>query len=128
MSRLLKPCSAATAISRSTPPIDHRRARLCRPAVSMSDRATLATFRCPLAEEALGPEDQDQDQEGEDDRLGPVAPRGVPAQPLVERLDEADQHRAEDGARQVADPAEHGRGERDQAELEALIEADRPGV
>ena len=33
------------------------------------------------------------------------------------------QHRAEHGAGQVADPAEHGRGERDQPELEARVVA-----
>ena len=43
---------------------------------------------------------------------------------LVEGLDQADQQRAEHGAGQVADPAEHGGGERDQPELEALVEAD----
>ena len=47
----------------------------------------------------------------------------VPVEPFVERLDQPDQDRAEDGARQVADAAEHGRGERDQPELEALVEA-----
>src|SRR5436190_19203054 len=94
----------------------------------LSRAATLATFGCPLAEEALGPEDEDQDQKGEDDRLGPVAARGMPVQPLVERLDQADQDRPEDGAREVADPAEDGRREGDQAQLEALVEADRPGI
>src|ERR1700756_1069410 len=104
MSRLLKPCSAAPAIRSSTAPIPTRSPRLGRPAVSMSDRAVLATFRRPLSEEALGPEDQDQDQEPEDDRLGPVASWSVPAEPFVERLDEADQDRSQDGPGQVADP------------------------
>src|SRR5437899_3079543 len=122
MSRLLKPCSAATAIRSSTAPIPIRSPRLCRPAVSMSDRATLATLRCPLAEEAFGPEDEDQDQDREDERLRPVASRGVPAESLVERLDQADQHGSEDRPRQIADPAEDGCGEGDQAELEALVE------
>ena len=44
-------------------------------------------------------------------------------EPLVEPLDEADQHAAEHGAVQVADAAEHGGGERDQAELEAGVVA-----
>ena len=51
-------------------------------------------------------------------------PGRVPEQPLVVGLDQADQERAEHGAGQVADPAEHGRGERDQAEGEALVVAD----
>ena len=44
-------------------------------------------------------------------------PGRVPAQAFVERLDEADAQRAEHGAWQVADPAEHGGGEGDQPEL-----------
>src|SRR5262245_60710019 len=84
--------------------------------------APLATFGRPFSEQALGPEDDDQDQDREHDRLRPVAPRHVPGEALVERLDEADAQRAEHRAREVADPAEHGRGERDQPELEALVE------
>ena len=49
-------------------------------------------------------------------------PGRVPVQALVERLDQPDQDGAEDGARQVADAAEHGGREGDQPELEALVE------
>src|SRR5690348_12773879 len=63
---------------------------------------TSAAFRCPLAQQALWPEDEDEDEDREHDRLRPVAARRVPAQAFVERLDEADAERAEDGARQVA--------------------------
>ena len=68
-------------------------------------------------------EDEDQDQDREHDRLGPVGARRVPVEPLVEGLDEPDQDGAEHGAGQVADAAEHGGRERDQPELEALVEA-----
>ena len=61
-------------------------------------------------------------------------PGAYQVEALVERLDEPDHDRADDGAREVADAAEHGRGERDQAELEAgvvahvvLEEEDEPG-
>src|SRR5215211_6837806 len=77
-----------------------------------------------LAEDALGPEDEDRDQHREDDRAGPVAPRRGPRETLVEGLNQADHDRAEDGAAQVADPAEDGGGECDQAELEAAVVAD----
>src|SRR3712207_8767800 len=50
-----------------------------------------------------------------------AAERVPPAQPLVEGLDQPDDERAENGAGQVADPAEHRRGKRDQAELEARV-------
>src|SRR6185437_1293843 len=78
-----------------------------------------AAFRRPLAEEALGPEDEDEDQDPEHDRLGPVGPGRVPVEALVEGLDAPDHDRAENGAGQIPDPAEHGGRERDQAELEA---------
>src|SRR4051812_38451036 len=91
-------------------------------------RRTSDPFRCSLAEQSLGTEHEDEDQDREDDRLGPVAAGAVPAQTLVERLDEADAERAEHGARQVADSAEHGGGERDQAELVARVVTDLPEV
>jgi hypothetical protein len=47
----------------------------------------------------------------------------VPREALVVGLDEADRHRAEHGARQVADAAENGSGEGDQPELEARVVA-----
>ena len=50
--------------------------------------------------------------------------RACPGEAVVEGLDQADAERAEHGAGQVADPAEHGRGEREQAEREAGVEAD----
>src|SRR3954449_3403921 len=76
---------------------------------------TLRPLRRPLAQQTLGTEHEDQDQDREDERLGPVAPRRVPGEPFVERLDEADHECAEYGAREVPDPAEDGCGERDQA-------------
>src|SRR5207237_8744458 len=82
---------------------------------------TSAAFRGPLAEKALGAEDEDQDQDREDDRLRPVAPRRMPGQRVVERLHETDDQCAEHGAGEVPDPAEHGGGEGGQPELEPLV-------
>src|SRR5919201_5927849 len=67
----------------------------------------------PLAEQAVGAEDEDQDQDREDDGVRPsggdvlVAPRG----------EEPDEEAAEGGAWHVTDPAEHGGGERAQPGL-----------
>src|SRR5579885_75554 len=80
-------------------------------------RPTSGPFRCSLAEEALGAEDEDEDEDPEHDRLRPVAAGRFPDEPLVEGLDEADEHGPEDGAREVADASEHSGRERDQAEL-----------
>src|SRR5581483_6092602 len=66
------------------------------------------------AEQAVGPEQQDQDQDGEDQRLAPLLP-GVPA---AERPDQADDEPAEDRPGDVPDPAQHRRGERVDAVLE----------
>src|SRR5512133_1038310 len=63
-------------------------------------RRTSGAFRCPLAEEPLGTEHEDEDEDREDDRLRPVAARHVPGEALVVRLDEADRKRAEDRARE----------------------------
>src|SRR5439155_7007328 len=82
--------------------------------------AHLTAFWRAFTEESFGPEDEDQDQDREDDRLGPVGAWRVPAEPLVEGLDAADHERAENRTGQVADPAEHGGRERDQSELEPL--------
>jgi hypothetical protein len=48
----------------------------------------------------------------------------VPGEALVEGLDQPDQDGADDRAREVADPAEDGGRERDQAEREARVVAD----
>src|SRR5262245_11587522 len=47
----------------------------------------------------------------------------MPRQPAVEVLDEADQVAAERRAGDVADAAEHGGGEREEADPEAEVEA-----
>src|SRR3989304_4085836 len=65
-------------------------------------RSTSASLGRAFAEEALGPEDEDHDQDREHDRLRPVRARRVPGETLVERLDHPDQQRTEHGARQVA--------------------------
>jgi hypothetical protein len=87
--------------------------------------STSATLRLILSETPFRPEDEDHDQDREHDRLRPVGPRHVPREALVPRLDQADRDGAEDGARQVADAAEHRGGERDQPKLEALVEPHR---
>src|SRR5207247_389863 len=100
-------------------PLDDR--AVAPPAADSRVCRHLPALRSALAEQALGPEHEDQDQDAEDDRLCPVASRRVPVQTFVERLDEADAEGAEDGARKVADPTENGGGEREQTELEPLV-------
>ena len=51
--------------------------------------------------------------------------RRVPGQALDEGLDQTDEQRAENGPGQIADPPEHGGGERDQPDREAGVVADR---
>src|SRR5262245_56288607 len=87
----------------------------------------------PLPEDALRPEHEHDDQDPEDDRARPVAPRR-PVEPLVQSLHAADHHCPQHRSGEVPDPAEHGRGERDQPELEARVvahvelqEVDEPG-
>src|ERR687898_3429355 len=89
-----------------------------------SCRRVLATFGYPLTEEPFGPEDEDDDQDREDDRLGPVASRRRPAEAVVDPLDHRDRESAQHGARQVPDPADDRSRERDQAEAEALVVTD----
>src|SRR6202048_3137772 len=62
---------------------------------------------------------QDENQDREDDDVGPADRDELAAQ----RLDQSDQDAAEHGARDVADPAEHRRGERPQARRVADDEA-----
>src|SRR5438270_7032798 len=87
-------------------------------------RRTSGAFRRSFAEQPLGAEHEDEDEDGEDDRLRPVASRRVPDEPLVEGLDESDENCAEHRAGQVADAAEDGGRERDQAELVARVVPD----
>src|SRR3954447_13957908 len=109
--------SARAAVRRRRAPSTRRpRPRLPRGGAS-------GAFRRALAEQTLGAEHEDQDQDREDDRLRPVATGGMPAQPLVERLDEPDAERAEHGAGEIPDAAEHGSSERDESELEAGVVA-----
>ena len=49
----------------------------------------------------------------------------VPRETLVEVLDESDQEPAENGARKIADPAQHRSRESDEPEREARVELDR---
>src|SRR6266571_1022205 len=91
-------------------------------------RATSGPLGRPLAEQSLRPEDEDHDQDAEDERLGPLRPRAVPAEALVEVLDQTDQERAEHRAGQVADTSEDRGGEREQTEREARAETDLSGV
>ena len=51
-------------------------------------------------------------------------PGACQVRPSLKAWMQPDQDRAEHGAGQVADAAEHRRGERDQPELEALVVAD----
>src|SRR3954469_19071080 len=75
-------------------------------------------LRRRLAEDALGLEHHEHDEDPEDHRL---APRRAGAERVVYVLDDADEETAEDGSVEVADPAEHGRGEGDESEPEARV-------
>src|SRR4029079_8298867 len=90
--------------------------------------ARLVTSSRPLgrlfAEDAFRSEHEHRDQDPEDDRPCPVPAGRVPGESLVERLDESDHQRPDDGACEVADAAEHGRREGDQPELEARVVTD----
>src|SRR5256885_9979751 len=85
-------------------------------------------FRRSFAEQPLGAEHEDEDEDRENDRLRPVASRRVPHEPLVESLDESHEDRAEDRAGQVPDAADNGGRERDQAELAARVVPDAPDL
>src|SRR6516164_832027 len=96
---------------RSSALVDPRgRVRLLK--LRLSHGGPLLGFRGSRASEQTGrPEDQDQHQDREDDHISPSHLEILPS----ERFDEADQHAAQHGARQIADAAEHGRGEGTQA-------------
>src|SRR5205823_14982738 len=74
-----------------------------------------------LAEDARGPEDQDEDEDSKHHHLGPF---GVDKE-VAECLDYPDEQAAQGGAADVADAAEDGAGEGEEAAAEALQE---PGV
>ena len=71
-----------------------------------------------------GRKNEGGDQDREDERPRPVA-SGSSVQALVPGLDQPDHEPSDDGAIEVADPAEHGSRERDQSELEAGVVAER---
>ena len=79
------------------------------PAAASSALHTFSFWTAP--EEALRPQEQDEDQDREGDRV--AVGRGEVAHD--HDLRDADQQAAEDGARDVPDAAEHGRHERLQA-------------
>src|ERR1700733_2814513 len=81
------------------------------------DRRRSSTGRDLDAEEANRPECQDQDEHGEDERLAPLAAKDRP----TEHVDETDDEATDTGADDVADAAEHRRGERDDAEMEPEV-------
>src|ERR1700683_2676266 len=66
------------------------------------------------AEETHRTERQDEHQDGEDQRFAPLAAEDGPA----EHVDQADDESTDSGADDIADPAEHRGGERDDAEVE----------
>src|SRR5438270_1687043 len=118
---------SASQRSRGSPTAP-RLAHQARDSDCTTRRRTSGPLGRPLPEQPFWAEDEDQDQDGEDDRLGPVAAGRVPRQAVVVRLDEADRHRAEDGAGKVADATEHGRCECDQSEREAGVVPRLPEV
>src|SRR5581483_8844945 len=104
----------------SAPKTLHQASEIAPP----TTRRMSGTFRRSFAEQPLGAEHEDEDEDREDDRLRPVASRRVPHEPLVERLDESD----EDRAGQVPDAPENSGRERNQAELVARVVPDLPEV
>src|SRR3954467_9449993 len=74
-----------------------------------------------LAEDAARPEDDHQDQDSEQHGLRPLLPGKEAETAVVERLDDADQHTADDGTEKVADTTKHCRREGDEAEPEAGV-------
>ena len=80
----------------------------------------------PLAEDAGRSEDQDEHEHHEGDDVGPLRCRCT-ATARDEDLDLAEQQAADHGAADVADAAEHGRGERLDAGHEAHGVADAEG-
>src|SRR5579884_3868570 len=95
--------------------------------VPVSGRSTLAwgsamsdwsgTVGHPHAEQSAGPQGQHQDQHGEDDRVAPLPAQQVAA----EDVNEPDEETAQAGAEDVADAAQHGGGEGDDAEAETQV-------
>src|SRR5713226_615495 len=88
-----------------------------------------------LAENALGPEDQDENQDREGEDVLVLGPEGPPRQQGKvggrERLEQTQHEPAEHGPRDVPDAPEHGRGEglepRDEARVrvdEAVLDAE----
>src|SRR5207245_9538465 len=91
---------------------DRRAAR--RPAPSSGALASYLVGR-PRAQQALGPEDEHEDEDREDDRVGPASGDVL----VAPRRQEPDEETAERGAGHVADAAEDSRGEGAQACLVA---------
>src|SRR3712207_8092030 len=75
-------------------------------------------LRRGFAEDALRLEHHEGDEDAEDHRL---PPRLTEAQGVVDVLDDPDEEAAQNGTREVADAAEHRRGEGDETEPEAGV-------
>ena len=99
------------------PGVDHVADPAADPAADLLSSRCSCSIRQLLAEEAGGLEHQDRDQDPEDEGVRPVRREEA----VTERIDEAEDERAEHGALQVADPAEDGRRERVEAEPEAEV-------
>src|SRR3954447_24069008 len=91
------------------------------PASTLPVPAPSYLLRGAGAEQAVRPEQQDQDQDREDQGLAPLLADVLAA----ERADEADHDPAEHGPGDVADPAEDRRGEGVHPVLEPHLVADR---
>src|SRR6185295_4707890 len=79
-----------------------------------------------LSENSTRSEDDHQDQNAEQHRLSPFLTREEPEAAVVQRLDDTDQHATDHRAEQVADPAEHGCGEGNEAKTKAGVVASLP--
>src|SRR5450631_4514592 len=109
-------------MSRSAPAVDDRIVNTVVPCVRWpvagSERSS-ARMRSGTSghldtEEADGTEGQDEHEHGEDERLAPFPAE----QRASEHVDDADEETAHACAHDVADPAQNGRGEGDDPEVE----------
>src|SRR3954451_23376430 len=75
------------------------------------------------ADAAARQEEGHKDQDSEQNGLLPFLPGKEAETAVVERLDDADEHTADDGTEKVADTTEHCRGEGDEAEPAACVVA-----
>src|SRR5205807_2700251 len=90
------------------------------PLVGKKRRRKLRTGRHVDAEQTNWFEREDQHEDGEDQRLTPLATGEIP----TEHVDDSDEEATDPGADDIADPAQHGCGERDDTQAEPEVPLD----